>query len=290
MPYLDHIKACNRFDPARFRPLRIGSETVGWVKPDIALRLAAFVDVFQVDDDQVRLSDRLTDPDLRTKAVARVVEALVAGGVLPKLRNEMYPVMAAWGAPIRLRLDRAAVPLFGVLALGVHLNGYVGRGATMKVWIGRRSLDKAVAPGKLDHIVAGGQPDGLSLMENLIKECAEEADIPPALAARSVAAGAVGYCLENEQGLRNDLLFCYDLELPADFVPRNTDGEVESFELMPIDAVKKTLRETFDFKFNVPLVLLDFLIRHGQLLPDEEPDYLRLQAGLRQGPAYAFSL
>ncbi len=289
MPYLDHIQACNRFDPSRFRPFRIGSEQVGWVRPDIALRLAAFPDVFQVDDDQVRLSDRLQEPEARTRAVAKVVEALVAGGVLAKLRNELYPVIAAWGQPVRLRLDRAAVPLFGVLALGVHLNGYVGRGRAMKLWIGRRSADKAVAPGKLDHIVAGGQPDGLSLMDNLIKECAEEADIPAALAAQAVAASAVGYCLENDQGLRNDLLFCYDLELPADFVPRNTDGEVESFELMDIDAVKRRLRETFDFKFNVPLVLLDFLIRHGHLVPDEEPDYLRLQAGLRQGPAYASS-
>ncbi|MEO0034473.1 MAG: hypothetical protein RLZZ501_496, partial [Pseudomonadota bacterium] len=31
------------------------------------------------------------------------------------------------------------------------------------------------------------------------------------------------------------------------------------------------------------LVILDFLIRHGHLSPDHEPDYLDLVAGLRRG-------
>ena len=36
------------------------------------------------------------------------------------------------------------------------------------------------------------------------------------------------------EGLRRDLLHCYDLELPEDFVPRAADGEVEAFELWPM--------------------------------------------------------
>lgn len=32
--------------------------------------------------------------------------------------------------------------------------------------------------------------------------------------------------------------FVYDLELPLDFVPNNSDGEVESFELLPAKARK----------------------------------------------------
>ena len=37
----------------------------------------------------------------------------------------------------------------------------------------RRSKSKPNWPGKLDHIVAGGQPYGISVMENVIKECEE---------------------------------------------------------------------------------------------------------------------
>ena len=39
-------------------------------------------------------------------------------------------------------------------------------------------LHKPTFPGELDNTVAGGQPAGIGLHDNLIKECAEEASIP----------------------------------------------------------------------------------------------------------------
>ena len=35
------------------------------------------------------------------------------------------------------------------------------------MWIARRSLEKQTAPGELDQIVAGGQPAGTTLADNL---------------------------------------------------------------------------------------------------------------------------
>lgn len=43
------------------------------------------------------------------------------------------------------------------------------------------------------------------------------------------------------------------------------------------------MRDTDDFKFNVNLVIIDFLIRHGLLRPDDEPDYVAIVHGLRRG-------
>jgi hypothetical protein len=193
----------------------------------------------------------------------------------------MYAVAEEWGQTEVMRIDRAAVAAFGIKAAGVHLNGFVGRGPKTRVWIAKRSLDKAVAPGKLDHLVAGGQPAGLGLMENLIKECAEEANIPENLALQSAPVGMVSYQMDYAQGLRHDRLFCYDLELPVDFIPHPADGEVESFMLWPIEQVMETVLKTRDFKFNVALVLIDFLVRHGHITPDGEPDYLEIVKGLR---------
>ncbi len=102
----------------------------------------------------------------------------------------------------------------------------------------------------------------------------------PELATRAVPAGAVSYRCERPEGLRDDVFFNFDLELPDDFIPRNTDGEVESFELWPMARVMETMRETRDFKFNVNLVILDFAIRHGVLTPDD-PDYQEIWEGLR---------
>lgn len=70
------------------------------------------------------------------------------------------------------------------------------------------------------------QPHGISPRENLIKECAEEAAIPHELAEAAAAVGAVSYRTLTPQGLKRDVLFVYDLPLPADFVPQPADGEV----------------------------------------------------------------
>jgi hypothetical protein len=51
---------------------------------------------------------------------------------------------------------------------------------------------------------------------------------------------------------------------------------------MELDEVAERVRQSDDFKFNVNLVLIDFLIRHGRLCPDSEPDYVELVRGLRR--------
>ena len=69
--------------------------------------------------------------------------------------------------------------------------------------------------------------------------------------------------MERAEGLRGDLLSCWDLELPADFRPEPKDGEVEGFELWPLDQVLETVRSSDRFKFNVNLVLIDLFLRRG---------------------------
>ena len=64
-------------------------------------------------------------------------------------------------------------------------------------------------------------------------------------------------------------------------MPHNTDGEIESFHLMPIDEVARIVAETQDFKFNCNLVVIDFLVRHGILDPSQ-PDYLAIVRGLHR--------
>ena len=118
------------------------------------------------------------------------------------------------------------------------------------------------------------------MREKLSKEAGGEAGVPAELAARAVAVGAVSYRCERPEGLRDDVLFCYDLELPENFTPQNTDGKVESFALWPIAEVLARIRDTEDFKFNVNLVVLDLAIRRGLIAPDD-PDYQEIWQGLR---------
>ena len=180
------------------------------------------------------------------------------------------------------RLDRGALPSFGVLAMGVHLNGLVRRTDGLHVWVARRAANKLLDPSKLDHIVAGGVPAGLSPAETLVKEAEEEAAIPASLANQAVQVATITYAMERPEGLRRDLLYCYDLELPEDFSPHAAVGEVEAFELWPIAHVMRTVRDTDAFKFNVNLVLIDLFLRQSLIAGPESEE---LRAGLRDGTA-----
>ena len=85
--------------------------------------------------------------------------------------------------------------------------------------------------------------------------------MPEALAATARPVGAVSYCHEIEEGLKPDVMYCYDLELPASFTPENRDGEIEEFYLWPVERVMETVAETGEFKFNCNLVCIDFFVR-----------------------------
>lgn len=282
MSLLDRLAIIRPPDLSAHRRFAIDGQAVGWVPDDLARRLRDHREVFSVTADHIALAEHYRDYGARTRAVESVLRRLREEGWFRAWRNEPYPVGPAFGNWL-LEIERGAVPSFGVRAYGIHVNGYVGSGDDMRLWVGRRSRSKPTYPGQLDHIVAGGQPARLSLAENLVKECAEEASVPDSLARRAQPAGVITYLLANEEGLRNDVLFNYDLALPADFVPVNADGEIEEFFLWPIGRVMRELSETDNFKFNVAFAVIDFLIRHGFVGPDDA-DYLELVRRLRRRP------
>ncbi len=280
MSFADHIRACNNYERERVVPLFAGERRIGWLRRDNAAALARFARVFAVEPDRVHLVAE-GDVDTVSAAVDEVVEALVVENRVPKWRNETFDVAPRWGDPVVFRLDRGAVPFFGVRAYGVHLNGYRRDRAGLHLWIGRRAPDKRVAPNKLDNIVAGGIGNGYGVAATLAKEGEEEAGIPASLIEHAVPVGAITYLMENKLGIRDDVLFAYDLELPGEFVPKNRDGEIVHFELMPAESVVERVRRTDDFKFNVNLVVLDFALRHG-LIGIDDPEYLAVASGLHR--------
>ena len=280
MSFLDHVSLCNAHNFSKFVPLVVDYETAGHIREDHLVHLQRFPDVFDLSAARVNLRSGLDSYGARTAAVDVVVRSLFEDGILTGHRGEPYPVGGKWGGPHAFEIERAAAPFFGTRAYGVHINGYVRKENGIHMWIGRRADDRPVCPGELDNMIAGGQPVTLSLRENVIKEAREEAGVPPGLAVQAIPVGAITYTMENEIGLKPDIIFCWDLELPADFMPVNADGEIAEFRLLPAADVMEIVDTTFDFKFNCNLVNIDFFIRHGVLRP-EHPDYEELLRGLR---------
>jgi 8-oxo-dGTP pyrophosphatase MutT (NUDIX family) len=279
MSFADRIRHCNSYDPARAIPLWAGEHRIGWLRRDNAGMLTRLGGkVFAVEADSAHLLAE-GDADSVSCAVDGVVDKLVAERLVPKWRNETFDVAPRWGERPIFRLDRGAVPFFGVRAYGVHLNGYCRIDSQYWLWIGKRASNKQVSPGKLDNMVAGGIGNGYAALATLVKEAEEEAGVTAELIASATAAGALTYRMETKHGIRDDVMFVYDLEVPENFTPSNSDGEIAEFELMPLATILERIRTTSDFKFNVNLVILDFAMRHGVLRPDE-PEYLDVANGL----------
>lgn len=272
----------------------VGGTVVGRVLQQSANELSRFPDVFMVTDDSVTLRTEVgSSVQERSDAVARVLNSLRNEGSIPMLegwRNEQFAIRSSFNAPTELTVERAAAGLFGCPAYGVFVVGYVVTDSTTgipsHVWVGKRSPTKPTWGGLLDCLAAGGMAAGQMPLEAARKEAAEEAGISPALATNIRPSGGVCYTGFDETlwALKRDVLFTFDLRCPVDFVPQCIDGEVASFECVPINEIVRLIQQhadEFQFKPNVAVVFIDFLMRHGFISPDEY-GYLDLLAELRR--------
>ncbi len=269
--YLRHFAACNKHDLSHFVPFFIEGKRYGWIKKENASILSSKTKLFDAHGDGLSLPSKFTGFKDRSNALMEATLVLCEHIGKP-LRNEMYPVVENFEDEPLAQLDRVAVPWFGIRAWGIHVNGYVRKDDALYLWIGKRADNRQVEPGKLDNMIGGGNPIGISVEQNLCKEAKEEAGMDASLALTAKRIGTLNYKLELPDGLRADSLFIFDLDLPETFTPTNTDGEVAEFKLMPISEVAKIIRETGNFKFNCGMIVADFLMRCG-FIPPEHPEY-----------------
>ncbi|CAE6402293.1 unnamed protein product [Rhizoctonia solani] len=236
----------------------------------------------------IAFDDRIRTVHERSEAIERASlewrnRGLFAGAIgKNKWRNERYSVYvhpfrnAGPGGEVAFQLERAACELFGFVTYGVHMTMYT---SDYRIWVPRRSKTKQTWPGFLDNSAAGGIPVGMSPFESMVKECEEEASLAKDVARKHLkSVGAVSYFFQNSQGnLHPEVKYVYDMLCPSAhdpaFVPKPLDGEVESFELMGWEAVIAKLKAG-EFKRNSALVLVDFLVRHGIVTHENEPNYL----------------
>jgi len=299
---LHRVRECNQI-PAHIREtimdFTIDGVGVGKVTKKVADLLCESSPsdpVFKIDEAGNRPVLTLTDTvgstvDARTDSVMSVMKNLKDKGIITGWRDELYPLATGfYGEPI-LFVERAAAPFLGMLQYGVHINGLVNtEDGEEKMWIARRSATKSQYPGMTDQIVAGGQPAGLGLMENVLKECQEEAGIPDELTLKGIKpAGAVSYEVVEDIGWEKSLitrmvLFTYDLKLPSGFQPKVVDGEVEEFFQWSVDEQFAAMAKDFEdpMKPNCYLCVIDYLLRKGHISP-EVPGYLEVLRELRSG-------
>jgi 8-oxo-dGTP pyrophosphatase MutT (NUDIX family) len=122
------------------------------------------------------------------------------------------------------------------------------------MWIARRSDTKATDPGRLDNLVGGGVAAGLDTWQTLMKECREEAGLPFELARGARQRDVLAFDYVVDDGLDANEVEAFDLVLAPGFTPRNEDGEVAGFELVPFAGVRERLAAPHLFTVDAALV------------------------------------
>lgn len=253
---------------------------IGYITGQVARRLLESPFFIVRSPQIVSVAADLDTLDKRTAAFAQVAEKWrqddkqLADG----WRNELYTVFCPSKEPYVL-VERAFSVMLGVVTYGVHINGYVAGkdGQELQMWIPRRSATKQTYPGLLDNMVAGGIAFPHGIWDNVVKECHEEAGLAAAFVhQRAKAAGLVSYMTQpggSGGHVQPEVEYIYDIEFraPHDPTPRPVDGEAAGFELMPMLEVVRRVHAG-EFKPNCALVVVDFMVRHGLLTAENEPN------------------
>jgi isopentenyldiphosphate isomerase len=260
--------------------------THGFMLPDIVFKMPWTSD-FKIDHGSrvVQLndaSDGKNTSEICNAAFQKTIDAAITQDVfeiIHGMHSEPYKVL---GARFPLQLERFSAPLFGIATRGAHMTAYTFVEGDMKIWIPRRSAHLFTYPNKLDTTVAGGVKAQHTPFTCIVEEANEEASLPQDYVSKHAkSVGVLTYMtLSKRSGLIHpDVLYVFDIELPADLILTPQDDEVSEFKLMNISEIKEAMVNR-EFKSNCNLVMMDFFIRHGILTPDEEPDYVEIQTKL----------
>jgi len=262
------LALARRCDGPRRVPLTLRADGVVAALGSVAVTdldaLRAFDDAVAIIAADAAVEIRL--PRARRDArLAEIHRALRAEGRIHAWRDEAYPLRDLQGG-VHGVVERASSRFWGLLTVGAHCNGYLAdaAGRPTHLWIARRSYQKPTDPGRLDNLVGGGVPLGQTPREAVLREGWEEAGLAPAQMQGLRAGGLIELACDVPEGRQLEWLHVFDLCLPADFRPRNTDGEVEEHLLMPVaEALARAAagEQTTD----AALATLDFALRHDLL-------------------------
>jgi len=256
-------------------PLLCSSVQVGFVPAPVVTQLLQYPEVFTVTKVAVTINEALKSPEERNKALETVLLDLKKQNLFEALRgwrDECYDIKEHFSSPALFKMERSATPLFGLRQYGIHINGFVRHSTRGDcLWLQRRSPTKQTYPGLLDSLVGGGLATGMTVGETVVKEAMEEANVPEALAATATSVGSVSFFYRSERGLFPNTEFVFDLELPESFQPGNNDGEVCGFQLTPVQDIVGIITSQ-DYKITSAPIALDWLVRHGHVTLEDEPD------------------
>lgn len=276
-----------------------GEQELGYLISSVVKKLSKFKEVFNVDDSKktVTIQAGLDTIGKRNRAFERVANELKETGYVKGWRNELFTIYYPAHVPY-FQVERAFSPLLGIVMYGIHVNGYIPAAISttgeIQFWIATRSKTKSTYPGMLDNTIGGGIGDNYQVFETVVKESYEEAGLEASFVeSNSKAVSTVSYIFcdtdteyDKTIGLiQPEVQYIYDLEFDNETIPVPVDHEAEDFQLMSYKDVIQNIMSG-NFKPNCALIIIDFLIRHGYITSENEPEYIEIVSRLHRKPPF----
>lgn len=224
----------------------------------------------------------------RTTLMNDTLRQAYLSGKVPAInywKNELFPLLTGEGEHV-LDMDGSGLDVFGVISHSVHLTGWVMTAEGIKIWVPRRAWSKLTYPGKLDNTVGGCLASGEDPIEGMIRECEEEICLKPEYTRSHIRS--VGTCSfqmtetdRGEPGCQHQVQFLYEMELGQDVVPTIGDGEVGEIHLLSLDELQRCMANG-EVKLSCDITYLAWLIRHGYITAENEPDFVEICARMQR--------
>lgn len=255
--------------PAEYIPIFLAipsgnhlNQLVGHLHPDFFAFLKRSAESNPVPGAYLESQRMLLDglrPALLSQTMKALAERMRQGGFIPGWRNEEFAFVDSRGHAL-FQVERAAFRSFGFRSMASHINGFTEKD---QIWLGRRSENKQIDPGKLDNLSAGGVAADETPWVCAYRELWEEAGIPKAIADGIEPAGRMEMRRPTPPlGFHAESLFIYDLCLPSNLLPTNRDGEVAGFIAVSYgEAAARILAD--EFTTDAALVTADFILRRS---------------------------
>jgi isopentenyldiphosphate isomerase len=252
-------------------------EQIDWPEYWIIDREKRYLTLISASDFESR--SRLVNETLHRGHESKRVKALL------HWENELFPLYSSSGEHV-LDMDGCGVDMFGIINYSVHMIGWVVTDEGIKIWVPRRALTKMSFPGMLDSTVGGSLASRESPIDGMVRECQEELCLDPAYTRANLkACGTCSFQLTVtdllETGCQHQVQYLFELEFRKDIVPRIGDGEVGELQLMSLEQVRNAMRSG-EFKLTCNMTYMAFLIRHGYINAENEPDFVEICSRLHR--------
>jgi 8-oxo-dGTP pyrophosphatase MutT (NUDIX family) len=241
--------------PGDWLPLVLCGERCGWLEPATAACLAQPPSPFVMARGHLELAAASDLLQAAPQAMQFAARRLHEAGIVRAWRSEQVDVRTEDGRAIAT-VERAACRVLGIATRSVHLNAFRPDGW---MWVARRASHKLNDPDRWDNLAGGMIAAGEVDIQALEREAYEEAalrleQMQPARGSQLRVQRMV------PDGLMIETIHVFDVQLPADFVPVNLDGEVAAFETWSLESVVEAL-ERGEITLEASLAAVDGLRR-----------------------------